>query len=292
MRDTTLPFSFIKKKLEEGPWSSYFNKKEDEVPPEENRYRTITSAIKLLPSTLDKHIIHFLERGYINSEEVCAEIADLSKKIDVERAHDELSQVWNKYTDTFAENQSEIISQFKSVLHQHADKIRVSEFSAALDMLTEFGEDVTPFIDHYIDLHSATLISMDRHDLAISRRISYKPLLDRIKGVQAARSSLNIDQVAMKIAASQGWNPEDIDFLVSVSADEFYEWIKGEPVDLPTKLRGGLLLFGNLQGGNPEDTKRYLKIYENVTAAMRRLATDSPLNKRRLKTIYDISAEP
>jgi hypothetical protein len=291
MRDTALPFSFIKTKLEEGPWGSYFNSKKDEVPPEEKRYRTITSAITLLPSTFDKHIIHFLERGYANTEEVRAEIAELSKKVDVQRAHDELSQVWNRYTDTFAENQSEIISQFKSVLDRHADKIRVGEFSAALDMLAEFGEDVTPYIDHYIELHSATLASMDRHDFTISRRISYKPLLDRIKDVQAARSSFDIDQVAMKIAVNQGWNPEDIDFLVSISADEFYEWIKGEPVDLPTKLRGGLLFFGNLQGGNPEDTKKYLKIYENVTAAMRRLASDSPLNIRRLKTMYDINAE-
>lgn len=291
MRDTALPFSFIKTKLEEGPWGSYLNSKENEVPPEEKRYRTITSAIKLPSSTFDKHIIHFLERGYANIEEVRAEIAELSKKVDVQRAHDELSQVWNRYTDTFAENQSEIISQFKSVLDRHADKIRVGEFSAALDMLAEFGEDVTPYIDRYIELHSATLASMDRHDFSIIRRISYKPLLDRIKDMQAARSSLDIDQVAMNIAVNRGWNPEDIDFLVSISADEFYEWIKGEPVDLPTKLRGGLLFFGNLQSGNSEDTKKYLKIYESVTAAMRKLASDSPLNRRRLKTMYDINAK-
>ena len=291
MRDTALPFSFIKAKLEEGPWGSYFNSKKEEIPPEEKRYRSITSTIKLSPSTFDKHIIHFLERGYANAEEVRAEIAELGQKVDVQRAHNELSQVWNKYTDTFAENQPEIISLFKSVLDRHVDKIRVGEFSAALDMLAEFGEDVTPYIDRYIALHSAALASMDRHDFSIVRRISYKPLLDRIKEVQAERSSVDIDQVAMKIAVNQGWNPEDIDFLVSISSDEFYEWIKSSPTDLPAKLRGGLLFFGNLQGGNPEDTKKYTNIYKNVTAAMRRLAFDSPLNRRRLKTMYDINAE-
>lgn len=291
MRDTALPFSFIKKKLEEGPWGSYFNSKKEEIPPEETRYRAITSTIKLSPSTFDKYIIHFLERGYANAEEVRAEIAELAQKVDVQRAHNELSQVWNKYTDTFAENQSEIISSFKSVLDRHSDKIRVGEFSAALDMLAEFGEDVAPYIDRYIALHSAALASMDRHDFSITRRISYKPLLDRIKEVQAERSSLDIDQVAMKIAVNQGWNPEDIDFLVSISTDEFYQWIKGDPADLPTKLRGGLLFFGNLQGGNPEDSKKYTVIYENVTAAMRMLASDSPLNRRRLKTMYSINAE-
>lgn len=291
MRDTALPFSFIKTKLEEGPWGSYFNSKKDEEPPEEKRYKTITSAIKLSPSIFDKHIICFLERGYANVEEVRADIAEQSKKVDVQRAHNELSQVWNLYTDTFAENQSEIVSQFKCVLNRHTDKIRVGDFSVALEMLAEFGEDVTPYIDRYIEMHSATLASMNRHDFAISRRISCKPFLDRIKDVQAVRSSLDIDQVAMKIAVNKGWNPEDIDFLVSISADEFYEWIKGDPADLPTKLRGGLLFFGNLQGGTSEDTKRYLKIYENVMAAMRKLASDSPLNRRRLKTMYDVNTE-
>ncbi len=95
----------------------------------------------------------------------------------------------------------------------------------------------------------------------------------------------------MKIAVNHGWSPEDIDFLVSISSDEFYKWIKGNPADLPTKLRGGLLCFGNLQGGNQEDTKKYNSIYENVTEAMGRLASDSPLNRRRLKTMYDINAE-
>lgn len=291
MRDTALPFSFIKTKLEENPWGWYFNSKNEEIPPDETRYRAITSTIKLSPSTFDKHIIHFLERGYTNAEEVRAEIAELAQKVDVQRAHNELSQVWNKYTDSFAENQSEIISSFKSVLDQHADKIRVDEFSAALDMLAEFGENVTPYIDRYIAIHSPAIASMDRHDFSISRRISYKPLLDRITEVQAERSSLDIDQVAMKIAVNRGWNPEDIDFLVSISTDEFCRWIKGSPADLPTKLRGGLLFFGNLQGGSPEDTRKYAEIYGNVTAAMRRLASDSPLNRRRLKTMYSINPE-
>lgn len=291
MRDTALPFSFIKKKLEEGSWGSYFASKKEEIPPEEIRYRAITSKMELAPSVFDKHIIHFLERGYANFEEVRANITELAQKVDVQRAHNELSQAWNRYTDTFAENQSEIIGIFRSVLDRHADKISVGEFSAALDLLSEFGEDVGPYIDRYIDLHADEFASMDRRDFSITRRISYKPLLDKIQQIQAERSGLDIDQVAIKIAVNQGWNPEDIDFLVSISVEEFYRWIKGDPVDLSTKLRGGLLFFGNLQSGDPEETKKYKKIYENVTAAMRRLASDSPLNRRRLKTMYSIDVE-
>lgn len=290
MRDTALPFAFIKSRLEKDTWESYLNIEKDGMASEEKRYREISSTIKLSPSAIDKHIIHFLERGYANMEEVRAEIAELAQKVDVQRAHSELRSIWDKYTNTFADNQSEIISLFKSVLDRHTDKIGVGEFSAALEMLSEFGEDVAPYVDRYISQNSAALASMDKYDFIVTRQIGYKPLLERIKEVQAKRSSLNIDQVTMKIATTQGWAHEDIDFLASITTDEFYQWIKSVPVDLPAKLRGGLLFFGDLQGSSPEDTKKYVQIYENVTTAMRKLALDSPLNKRRLKA-YGVDAE-
>lgn len=287
MRDTSLPFSFIKKKLEEGP---YFTNKEEKIPPEEVRYQVITSKINLSPSVFDKHIIHFLEQGYPNIAEFRADITKLAQEVDILRAHNELHQAWRLYQNTLAENQSDIIDKVNIVLNQHLDKIRVNELSATLELLALLGEDVEPFIDRYINLHSAELAPMNSYDFTNYRRINYKPLMDRIKEIQPERS-LDIDQIAMKIAKHQAWSPEDIEFLVSISSDEFYKWIKSEPVDLPSKLLGGLLLFGNLQSDNREDKQKYHRIYENVTTAMRKLASNSSLNKHRLKTIYNIDAE-
>lgn len=287
MRDTSLPFSFIKKKLEEGP---YFTNKEEKIPPEEVRYQVITSKINLSPSVFDKHIIHFLEQGYPNIAEFRADITKLAQEVDILQAHNELHQAWRLYQNTLAENQSDIIREFNIVLNQHLDKIRVNELSAILELLALLGEDVEPFIDRYINLHWAELASMNSYDFTIYRRINYKPLMDRIKEIPQ-NGSLDIGQVAMKIAKNRGWSPEEIEFLVSISSDEFYEWIKSEPVDLPIKLTGGLLLFGNLESNNPEDKRKYQCIYENVTTAMRKSASNSPLNKHRLKTIYNIDAE-
>jgi hypothetical protein len=288
MHGTALSFEFVKSRLEESTWGSYFRGKEEEISPDEKRYREIASIIRLSPSTFDKYIIQFLKRGYADIDEARAEIAELALQIDAQHAHKELSDVWKKYSDTFADNQSEIIRSFKAVLERRVDKINVSEYSAALDMLTELGEDASLFVEKYVSMHSAALASMDQHDSLVTRRIGFKPLLDRIRSIQTERSGLNIDQITMKIAVDRGWNPEDIDYLLSVTTEEFYQWIKSDPNDLPTKLRSGLLFFGEIQSSVEEDTKKYRQIFDNVRSALLRLASESELNRMRVKSIYRI----
>ena len=291
MHGTALSFEFVRARLEESSWGSYFRGKEEEISPDERRYREIAAIVRLSPSTFDKHIVHYLKRGYANLDEARTEIAELALQIDAQHAHKELNDVWKKYSDTFADNQSEIIISFKQTLERHADKINISEFSAALDMLAELGEDVSPYVEKYVSMHTTALAAMDQHDSFVTRRIGFKPLLDRIRSIQTERSGLNIDQITMKIAVDRGWNPEDIDYLVSVTPDEFYQWIRSDPSDLPTKLQGGLLFFGDLQSSVEEDTKKFKQIFENVRIALLRLASESDLNRRRVKSIYRIHAE-
>lgn len=291
MHGTALPFGFIKSRLELSSWGSYFRGKEEEIAPDEKRYREIASIVRLSPSPFDKHIIQFLERGYADIEEARTEIAELALQIDAQRAHKELSDIWKKYSDTFADNQTEIINSFRHTLECHSDKINVSEFSAALDMLAELGEDVSPFVEKYVALHAAALASLDQHDSLVTRKIGYKPLLDRIRSIQTERSGLNIDQITKKIAVDRGWNPEDIDYLASVTPDEFYQWIKSNPNELPTKLSGGLLFFGELQSSVEEETKKFKQIFANTRIALLKLASESELNRRRVKSIYRIHEE-
>jgi hypothetical protein len=95
----------------------------------------------------------------------------------------------------------------------------------------------------------------------------------------------------MKIAVNKGWNPEDIDFLVSLSTEDFYRWMVKSPADLPIKIRNGLLFFKNLQAGNINDGKKYLQIFERTREALLKLGMESPLNMKRIRHLYDIGEE-
>ena len=146
-------------------------------------------------------------------------------------------------------------------------------------------------VDSYIDFHGQRLARLDRHDVLLTRRVTYKPLLDRIRAIQALHSHLDIDQVAMRIAANRGWNLDDINFLASLSSEDFLNWLRSEPVDLPIKLKRGLLVFAELQGDTSQDAIKYRKIYRSVRIALSEIASTSRLNQKRLKHLYGIDVE-
>ena len=291
MGGEALPYEFVRSRLEENSWAFFFGKKEDELTPEEKRYREITSVVQLSPSIFDDYIATFLESGYSNFHSLKLDVAELGSKADVRHAHEELNFIWKRYTNTFSDNQEKLVASLRDSLSRNVDRIGISEYCVALEWLADFGEDVSMHVDSYIDYHGQDLARLDRHDVLLTRRVTYKPLLDRIRMIQALHSHLNIDQVAMRIAENRGWNIEDIDFLASSSSEDFLNWLRSEPVDLPIKLKRGLLVFAELQGGSSQDAIKYRKIYRSVRLALSEIASTSRLNQKRLKHLYGIDVE-
>ena len=291
MRGEALPYEFVRSRLEENSWAFFFGKKEDELTPEEKRYREITSIVQLSPSIFDDYIDTFLESGYSNFHSLKLDVAELAGKADVRHAHEELNSIWKRYTNTFSDNQEKLVASLRDSLSRNVDKIGISEYCVALEWLTDFGEDVSMHVDSYIESHGRDLARLDRHDVLLTRRVTYKPLLDRIRMIQALHSHLDIDQVAMRIAVNRCWNLEDIDFLASLSSADFLNWLRSEPVDLPIKLKRGLLVFAEFQVGSSPDAAKCRKIFRGVRLALSEIASASRLNQKRLKHLYGIDVE-
>ena len=291
LRGEALPYEFVRSRLEENSWAFFFGKKEDELTPEEKRYREITSIMQLSPSIFDDYIATFLESGYSNIRLLRLDVAELVGKADVRHAHEELNCIWKRYINTFSDNQEKLVASLRESLFRNVDKIGVSEYCVALEWLADFGEDVSIYIDRYINFHGQNLARLGRHDLLLTRRVTYKPLMDRIRLIQASHSYLDIDQVAMRIVVNRSWTSEDIDFLASLSSEDFVNWLRSEPVDLPVKLKRGLLIFAELQGNSSHDSIKYRRIYRSVRIALSEIGASCSLNQRRLKNLYGIDVE-
>ncbi|MBA4076808.1 MAG: hypothetical protein C0508_17325 [Cyanobacteria bacterium PR.023] len=232
-----------------------------------------------------------MARGYIDLVAVTAATKQLALKVSKQRAHSELNAIWRAFTNSFADNEAELRSRFCSVLEEHADKINVSEFAAALDMLTELGVDVDYLVQNYMTLHNKELSEMDPEDVLEARRISYAPLRKQIAELSEKRNNRNIDEVTQRIMINKGWNHGDTEFLASLSELEMRDWMLSGASDLPAKIRGGLLFFGRLTGSSSDDDKRYKQIYDTAVEALRAIGSMSALNKHRIATVYGISED-
>jgi hypothetical protein len=292
MRSEALPHSFVVEQLSSSSWAAYLKEDKTEPTEDEKRYKTIASSVRIEPSIFDRHILDYLRRGYFDLPAVQQEVQELIQKAEIRRASARLNGVWRLYTESFAPNQAEIKKQLRDVLSEEVSLLSVSEYSGALSMLESLGDDPTDLLRRYIQLRKEDLTAMDRPDSRYLRPIHYAPMRTEIDNLGIERRKLNLDDVAFRIAKHHGWNQEDIEFLVTLTADDFYRWIQSSPTDLPVKLRSGLLFFRNLTGSRPEDSESYSKIYAAVEGALRRLAAESEIGRLRVKHVYDIDTEP
>lgn len=288
MRSEALSHSFVVKQLSTSSWAAYLNEEKAEPTEEERRYKSITSAIRIAPSIFDSHILDYLKCGYFDLNVINREVQEQILKAEIRHASARLNAVWTLYTDSFLPNKLEIVEQFRTVLREEVSRLPVREYSDALGMLDSLGNDPKDLMHLYLELHKDELTSVEGQDSRIARRVSYLPMRKEIDEWAVEHRKLELDDITLSIAKHQGWNPGDIEFLATLTADDYYRWIQSAPSDLPLKLRSGLLFFRNLSGSQPEDNEKYSKIYASVEAALRRLASESDIGKLRVKHIYDI----
>ncbi|GGX48698.1 P-loop NTPase fold protein [Saccharospirillum salsuginis] len=286
-QDPHLDFRGIVERLSGNPWLSYFSKKEDEENPADRRFRTISSNLQLRGFDLDPYISRYLESGLIDEEALKRDLEEISQnQINLE-VSSKFSEAWGIYTDSFEDN----LDEFKGALIEalgDLSRVSLGDFSSAIDTLEEFGEDVSGYVSEYLKVHQHSLGMVDRTHPMRYERIKNPALRNGIDQIADKAKSFSIDEVAEKIATQHGWNPEDIKYLESLSKDDFKVWMKSSPENLTVKLRGGLLMFRDLQSSNPEDGKRYAAIVQNVETALREVASENEFNRRRVKNIYEV----
>jgi hypothetical protein len=82
-----------------------------------------------------------------------------------------------------------------------------------------------------------------------------------------------------QLGANKGWNPEDIEFLASLSADEFYKAFKTHSgIDL-RRILYGALMFKDAPNAN----EKMKSITKAAVEALRKISAESSMNARRVQ---------
>ncbi|MGF0335117.1 P-loop NTPase fold protein [Ectopseudomonas toyotomiensis] len=287
IRDNDLTYGMLKDQLSSNSWLSYLVDKEKEVSIGEKKYRTLVSSMNLSSSVFDEHIAFFLENGYVDDEALKATVAELEEKVRVDSVSSRIRRAWDIYSESFSDNLNDFKNALTEIINEDMSRLSLSDFSSAVDILEEFGEDITDFVSSYVQCHADSLSNIDpRHSWDLGR-FKCQLLKDKIEYLHNNSKSHNLDDVSLKIAVNRGWNPEDIEFLNSLTKDDYVKWMKENPENLVTKVRGGLLTFRDLQSSG-SDQDKYTNISHNVISALKEIASENELNKYRVRAIYGV----
>ena len=171
IRDNDLTYEELKEQLSSNSWLSYLVDKKKEVSAGEKRYRTLASSMNLGSSVFDEHITFFLENGYVDDEALKATVAEFEEKVRVDSVSSRIRRAWDIYSESFSDNLNDFKNSLKEVINEDMPRLSLSDFSSAVDILEEFGEDITQFVNSYVQCHAASLSSIDPRyswDLAIA----------------------------------------------------------------------------------------------------------------------------
>lgn len=284
--DDFVPYEEVRRSMHTYTLLSFMKDDESEESEEYKKLRAVVSDLKLTPKAYDAHIVDLLENGVVDPESLESDLRRVASDLDRIEIANKISDAWSIFSDSFCDNKEDFTQALEEVLTSHVSDLELSEFSGAVDALEELGVDVSDYLSAYIEANSSDLAKVNLADPVSAPRVRNSRLRSEIERLYSGNISFDLDEITQRISSTSSWNPEDIEYLASLSSDHYYDWIKSNPDNLVAKIRAGLLRFGNLGG---EGSKVYSSIAGKVKEALVRLGRESDMNKRRVEIIYGVS---
>ncbi|EJM3155070.1 TPA: hypothetical protein KTU54_002271 [Escherichia coli] len=233
----------------------------------------------------DDDIDFYLKNGYLSTESnIRGIIEEKNKQYKEHKALCEVNNIWDIFSDSFKDNESEFISKIKCVINDNLSHIPVAHFIGLIDILNRLEIDC----DSYIEAYADAFVSQD--DAYTAFRNLYVEifgneklgLLIQKKLMDKKPEETNLENVLYKIIEGK-FNHSDIAYLNSFSEDDYLKWILSRNQDALDLVRKGLLRFKSMQ----ELTEEQQKITNKAIGALTKLASRSSLNKLRVSRLLN-----
>ncbi|MBB7576048.1 hypothetical protein HEM35_023445 [Escherichia coli] len=274
--------------LRDKSWLSFTSEKESEYSSAEKLYASLASSLNFRKSVFDDEIDFFIKNGYVrNNDEFRGLINLKNNEVKVSKLEERIKQAWSIYHGSFLDNKEAFIDALVSILDNELNDVDIRSFDSMISILQDFNYPIDSYVEKYSNLLEATRDFSDTRSRMILRDIRSASLREKINELIESGKNHTIDEVAETLMKSNGWNPDVIDYLSQVPVNEFVDWMKSNPIELIDKIRYGLLKFSNMQSSDP----KYSSITENVTAALRIIASENDFNRFRIEHMFGIKLD-
>jgi hypothetical protein len=288
--ENNISLSFVINSIKEATWLSALSKgeKAQDQTEEDKAWIQVASCLELFPLECDDCLVSLLTDGYLDEKEFKEKIDQANQRRRAAITHQKLRDAWNIYTDSFDDNIEQLKSTIRDILEADLGKVTLWDFSLSIDLLEEYGDDISTYIDKYVSFHSDQLANIDPDDFLAFGKIKNTLLNSKIQELRDDRGIFDINSVLDSIVKNQGWSQEDVKFLSSLTVDSIYEWMMSKPDRITSKIKRGLLKFKSLNSNDEKESQNYKTIADRATVALIRIAKLNQLNKNRVKSIYGI----
>ena len=231
---------------------------------------------------LDLILAGAVRSGYFVEEYFQERAAKKNEELLAAKAEGSFSKTWELYHNSFDDNQHELVGKLYESFLKNAKNITPINLNGTVRLFRELGESekASKIIDHYIStrMDEQELFNMAENNFFGD--IRDQEIVDKFNShFQKSMAVEDARMVLARISEKDGWNQKDEIVLANTTEDEYYDVFKSEKGDHLSKYIRTCLRFG--QFGNASEQQK--QIASRAIGALRRIADESELNRRRVK---------
>jgi len=262
----------------------YLSNSDEETSEKEKKWNSMLLSYGYqLTSDIDLVLAESVRTGYFIEESFKREADKLNKEIIDSKSEGSFHDTWKFYHGSFDNNKTEVVNALYESFKKNVKNISLTNLNGTVILFKDLGEKdkASELIDIYIEKRKSEKGLFNLKENNIFGDVRDPEIVNKFDGIyKTLVTTESAEQVLERISEKDGWNPRDEVALSNTSPDEFYRIfkdIKGKKIPLYVKA---CLQFGNFS--NP--TEQQKTIADNATTALKTIASESDINKRRVKS--------
>jgi len=256
---------------------------DDEEDEKEKKWKAILQGYNYqLTDELDLVIAEAVRTGFVIEEEFKAKATNKNQELLAAKSEGSFSEAWRLYHDSFDDNADEVVDGLFESFKKNCKHITPLNLNGTVSLFRELGEDAkaSEIIDMYIEKRKDETELFNLKENNFFGDIKDKEIIDKFnKEYNKSVTTESPKEVLEKIAGKNGWEKNDEVVLANTTVDEYYDLFKSEKGKHLSSFINTCLKFGRF--GNATDQQK--EIANRATEALKRIAAESEINKRRVK---------
>lgn len=231
---------------------------------------------------LDLILAEAVRSGYFVEATFCLQATKKNEQLLAAKAEGSFSETWKLYHNSFDDNKDELVSKLYESFLKNAKNITPINLNGTVRLFRELGEPekASSIIDYYISTRKDEKELFNMEENNFFGDIRDQEIIDKFNDQYLSTTVVeDARMVLARISGIDGWNQKDEIVLANTTEDDYYNLFKSEKGDHLPKYIRTCLRFG--QFGN--STEQQKQIASRATGALKRIAGENELNRRRVK---------
>lgn len=237
----------------------------------------------------DLVILRGIQEGYFDRDAIKATAENLNKEIEFRNKDNSFQDAWDLFHGSFQANADEVLDKMADAFKRSVETISPINLSGTVSLFKDLGrpEQAAGLIAFYLEHRTEGRKFYDLADSPFGDEVRDPDVRAAFEQKLAAfEEKPDPLEVLKRVAGSQGWSPEDLNILASLSADDYRQMFEAQSGKDLRAIVKGALNFGSY--GNASE--QMVAIASRATEALREIGRQSQINARRIR-IYGVTVD-